>query len=250
MSAREIAVLVADVAACTTPATLVNPLRDRADELDLPDAPAIRTANLLAYLAARPRPRAILAGEAMGWRGGRFSGIAFTSERQLAQWGAPFAASSAKSADARGPHSGATPNATPGETRSPRSGTAPTAAAGRTKGTATGSAFHGWTESSATIIHGMLDELDAEREVVLWNTVPFHPHPPGRPLANRAPKRGEIVLGRPYLERLIALLAPADVIAVGRVAEGALGDLATGRVRHPAQGGATQCREGLRALLG
>jgi len=26
--------------------------------------------------------------------------------------------------------------------------------------------------------------------------------------------------------------------------------LATGRVRHPAQGGATQCREGLRALLG
>ena len=197
--------LVADVAACATPPTLVNPLRDRADDLDRPDAPAIRRANLLAYLAARPRPRAVLAGEAMGWRGGRFSGIAFTSERQLAAWGAPFAASSLKAG--------------------------------------------GWTESSATIIHGVLDELDAEHEVVLWNTVPFHPHPAGRPLANRAPKTGEIALGRPFLERLVALLEPAHVIAVGRVAEGALGDLATGRVRHPAQGGATQCREGLRALL-
>ena len=198
--------LVADVAACATPPTLVNPLRDRADDLDRPDAPAIRRANLLAYLAARPRPRAVLAGEAMGWRGGRFSGIAFTSERQLAAWGAPFAASSLKAG--------------------------------------------GWTESSATIIHGVLDELDAEHEVVLWNTVPFHPHPAGRPLANRAPKTGEIALGRPFLERLVSLLAPAQVIAVGRVAEGALGGLATGRVRHPAQGGATACREGLRALLG
>lgn len=200
-----LAALVADVAACTTPPTLVNPLRDRVDGLDRPDAPAIRQANVLAYLVARPRPRALLAGEAMGWRGGRFSGIAFTSEKQLAEWGSPFAASSVKDG--------------------------------------------GWTESSATIIHGVLAELDAEHEVVLWNTVPFHPHPPGKPLGNRAPKTAEVALGRPFLERIVSLLAPAQVIAVGRVAEGALGDLATGRVRHPAQGGATQCREGLRALL-
>ena len=201
-----LAALVADVAACRTPATLVNPLRDRTSALDLPDAPAIRTANLLAYLEQRSAPRALLAGEAMGWRGGRFSGIAFTSEKQLAQWGAPFAQSSVKDG--------------------------------------------GWTESSATIIHGVLDELDAEHEVLLWNTVPFHPHPAGKPLGNRAPKTGEVALGRPFLERLVALLQPTQVIAVGRVSEGALGDLATGRVRHPAQGGATQCREGLRALLG
>jgi len=200
-----LATLVADVAACTTPSTLVNPLRDRVSALDLPDAPAIRAANLLAYLEQRPAPRALLAGEAMGWRGGRFSGIAFTSEKQLAQWGAPFAQSSVKDG--------------------------------------------GWTESSATIIHGVLDELDAEYEVVLWNTVPFHPHPAGKPLGNRAPKVGEVALGRPFLERVVALLGPTQVIAVGRVAESALGGLATGRVRHPAQGGATACREGLRALL-
>jgi len=201
-----IAHLIDELAACETPSTLINPFRDQIAEFDGPNAPALRCANVLAYLAERPTPRALLVGEAMGWRGGRFSGIAFTSERQLAEWGAPFSASSL--------HPG------------------------------------GWTESSATIIHGVLDELELERQVVLWNTVPFHPHPPGKPLGNRAPKVREIALGKPFLEQLIGLLRPAEIIAVGRVAEGTLGDLATGRVRHPAQGGATLCRNGLRALLG
>ncbi len=205
MTADPLERLLADVAACPTPVDLLNPLAERVDGLDRPEAPAIRRGNLRAYLADRPGPIAVLAGEAMGWRGGRFSGVAFTSERQLADWGAPYAASSLQ----------------PG----------------------------GWTEASATIIHGVLAETDLERRVVLWNTVPFHPHPAGRPLANRAPRAGEVTLGRPFLERLLGILAPAQVVAVGRVAERALGDLATGRVRHPAQGGATQCREGLRALL-
>lgn len=201
-----VAQLVGALAACETPATLINPYRHRDDAFDAADAPRHRQANLLAYLALRPAPRALLVGEAMGWRGGRFSGIAFTSERQLAQWGAPFSASSL--------HPG------------------------------------GWTESSATIIHGVLDELALEHQVVLWNSVPFHPHPSGKPLGNRAPTGGEIALGRPLLEQLVGLLQPAEIIAVGRVAEATLGDLATGRVRHPAQGGATLCRNGLRALLG
>jgi len=201
-----IAHLIDELAACETPSTLINPYRHHDAELDVPNAPALRQANLLAYLAERPKPRALLVGEAMGWRGGRFSGMAFTSERQLAEWGAPFAASSL--------HPG------------------------------------GWTESSATIIHGVLDEFELERQVVLWNTVPFHPHPPGKPLGNRAPKVGEIALGKPFLEQLVALLKPAEIVAVGRIAEGTLGDLVTGRVRHPANGGATLCREGLRTLLG
>lgn len=201
-----VAKLIGELAACETPSTLINPFRDHVAEFDGPNAPALRRANVLAYLAERPRPRALLVGEAMGWRGGRFSGIAFTSERQLAEWGTPFAASSLR----------------PG----------------------------GWAESSATIIHGVLDELELERRVVLWNTVPFHPHPPGKPLGNRAPKVREIALGKPFLEQLIGILRPAEIIAVGRVAEGTLGDLATGRVRHPAQGGATLCRNGLRTLLG
>ncbi|MFM9135821.1 MAG: hypothetical protein ACKOT0_10410, partial [bacterium] len=82
-----------------------------------------------------------------------------------------------------------------------------------------------------------LDEARAER-------------PPPLALAPARGAVGEVELGRPFLARLVELLGPAQVIAVGRVAEGSLGDLATGRVRHPAQGGATQCREGLRTLLG
>ena len=40
--------------------------------------------NLEVYLERVGPPRMILLGEALGFRGGRFSGIAFTSERQLA----------------------------------------------------------------------------------------------------------------------------------------------------------------------
>jgi uracil-DNA glycosylase len=200
-----LAELVADLASCPTPPTLVNPLRDHSADLDRRDAPAIRRSNLVAYLEARPDPVALLVGEAMGWRGGRFSGIAFTSERQLDAWGPPYAASSLREG--------------------------------------------GWTESSATIIHGVLEETGLEGRVVLWNTVPCHPHPPDRPLANRAPRSPEIALGRPFLDRLVALLRPAQVIAVGRVAERTLDDRATACVRHPAQGGATACRRGLRELL-
>ncbi|MCX6411893.1 MAG: hypothetical protein NTZ81_06035, partial [Actinobacteria bacterium] len=88
-----VARLIGELAACKTPSTLINPFRQQVAQFDVANAPTLRQANLLAYLAERPAPRALLVGEAMGWRGGRFSGIAFTSERQLADWGAPFSAS-------------------------------------------------------------------------------------------------------------------------------------------------------------
>ena len=60
-----------------------------------PMAPALRRANATAYLDARAgRSPLLLVGEAMGYAGGRFSGIAFTAERTLLGWGAPFAATS------------------------------------------------------------------------------------------------------------------------------------------------------------
>jgi hypothetical protein len=62
----------------------------------VPGAAAIRRANLARYLAERAGAPYLLVGEAMGYQGGRFSGMAFTSERQLAAWGAPYAASSTR----------------------------------------------------------------------------------------------------------------------------------------------------------
>ncbi len=83
--------LVGDLAAAA-PLTLVNPYACFEPELDRPGGAAIRAAiraaTLLAYLEARSQPALLLVGEAAGYQGCRFSGIAFTSERALptSQW--------------------------------------------------------------------------------------------------------------------------------------------------------------------
>jgi uracil-DNA glycosylase len=63
---------------------LFNPYRDRHEAFDLPDAPAIRRANLRSYLGcyAAPPPAFLLA-EAPGPWGCRFSGVPLVSEAQL-----------------------------------------------------------------------------------------------------------------------------------------------------------------------
>src|SRR2546428_13615395 len=60
-----------------------------------------------------------------------------------------------------------------------------------------------WKEPSGTIVHGVLEELDAERRVILWNTVPTHPHLPNNPLSNRRPTRQEMVAGAVFAQRLV-----------------------------------------------
>jgi len=171
---------------------------------DVPGAAEIRLANLRAYLMERPGADIVCLGEAGGYQGMRWSGIAFTSERDLARWGTPYRS---------------------------------TCAARR------------WSEPSGTIVHGLLEELGAERRVVLWNTVPTHPHRPGRPLSNRRPTTAEIAAGAPLARRLIDLVQPRTVVAVGRIAEATLPP-GTTYVRHPANAGGPAFREGMRAILG
>jgi uracil-DNA glycosylase len=105
-----------------------------------------------------------------------------------------------------------------------------------------------WKEPSGTIVHGVLEELGAERRVILWNTVPTHPHLPRKPLSNRRPTREEIAPGRVVVERLVDLVQPRVLIGIGRIACAALPEAQY--VRHPAQSGATAFRAGMRALLG
>jgi uracil-DNA glycosylase len=171
---------------------------------DAPDAAAIRLANLRAYLADREGADVVALGEAGGYQGMRWSGIAFTSERDLARWGDPYR---------------------------------PSCLARQ------------WSEPSGTIVHRVLGELDAEHRVILWNTVPTHPHRPDIPLSNRRPTVYEVELGAAFARRLIALVRPATVVAVGRIAESVLGAAAT-YVRHPANGGGTAFAEGMRTILG
>jgi hypothetical protein len=194
--------LLADLSKATIGATF-NQFRE-AGPHDVPDAPAIRIANLRHYLEERDQADVVAVGEAAGYQGMRWSGIAFTSEFDLLRWGEPYRRSS----------------------RRPRP----------------------WKEPSGTIVHGVLDEVSAERRVILWNTVPTHPYVPGEPLSNRRPARPEVAAGLPYADRLIEIVRPRLVVGVGRIAAETLGSRAV-YVRHPAQSGATAFRAGMRELL-
>src|SRR6185437_12472174 len=156
---------------------------------DVAGAAEVRLENLRAYLAERSGADVVALGEAAGYQGMRWSGIAFTSERDLARWGDPYR---------------------------------PSCSARR------------WSEPSGTIVHRVLDELEAERRVILWNTVPTHPHRPGEPLSNRRPGVAEVEAGAAFARRLIALAV--------------LGEGAT-YVRHPANGGGAAFAAGMREIL-
>ena len=99
---------------------------------------------------------------------------------------------------------------------------------------------HGPAEASATIVHRVLADLGLEESVLLWNVVPTHP---GTASGNRTPTRSEVAAGLPFVERLAA---GRTVIAVGRIAERALG---AAYVRHPAHGGGKDFQAGLVELL-
>jgi uracil DNA glycosylase superfamily protein len=185
--------------------TTFNPFRESGAD-DLEGAAAIRLANLHRYLQERAGADVVAVGEAAGYQGMRWSGIAFTSECDLLGWGEPYRRSSAR----------------------PRP----------------------WKEPSGTIVHGLLASQGAERRVILWNTVPTHPHEEGKPLSNRRPRRDEVEAGLVFVRRLLqALGRDRRVVAVGTVAAVALGDLAQNVVRHPANAGATRFRREMAALL-
>jgi uracil-DNA glycosylase len=99
----------------------------------------------------------------------------------------------------------------------------------------------GPAEATATIVHRVLAELELDEHVLLWNVVPTHP---GTPTTNRAPRSFEIEAGLRFAE---SLSEGRFVVAVGRVAERALG---APYVRHPSRGGAQAFRAGLVELLG
>ncbi len=98
----------------------------------------------------------------------------------------------------------------------------------------------GPAEATATVVHRVLRELGLDEQVLLWNVVPTHP---GTATSNRAPTPREVAEGRLFADELAR---GRRVIAVGRVAHGALGGA---YVRHPSHGGAVLFAAGLRALI-
>jgi hypothetical protein len=98
----------------------------------------------------------------------------------------------------------------------------------------------GPAEATATIVHGVLAELELELDVLLWNVVPTHP---GTTSSNRAPTRVEVESGLPFARELAR---GRRVLAVGRISEAALG---APYVHHPSRGGGAAFRATLRACL-
>jgi hypothetical protein len=196
---------------------VVNPYRDATPELDGPAAARRRRENLEAYLDRVGTPRLVLVGEALGFRGGRFSGIAFTSERQLAGPGGA------------------------GGRRLPWAGP-PFQATSRNPAL--------WLEPSGSIVWGALG--GEARGALLWNSFPWHPFGSRGPLSNRTPEKSLVAANLHVLERLLAEVGGARVLAVGRTACAALAELGLDApaLRHPAHGGAEIFRRQLREARG
>jgi hypothetical protein len=196
---------------------LFNPWRDwcDADDRTSPIAgPEGRLRRLAAHLDCAPRY--IICGQSPGWRGSRYSGIAFTGERQIID--------------------GVVPRI-------------PAAPYRLTRATQDGRAL---VEPSGSIVWNTLHRLGIASEVVLWNAVQLHPHRPSMPWSNRTPTRAEIELGAPALEMLLEAFPDAKVISVGLKAEELLLELdlmPNGRLRHPAYGGARAFADGMRHLM-
>jgi hypothetical protein len=211
---------IAELGAFSQP-RVFNPWADFDAEHDFgPEAPAIRRDQLRRYLAERiGRARLLLVAEAAGYQGCKFSGIAMTSERQLAAsppMGGEFF---------EGP-----------TRRTSREAVRP----------------DGFTEPTATIVWGKMLEAGLQgRDWVNWNTFAWHPSGETA-LSNRTPTHDELVAGLPVLRRFLVLFPRVPVVAVGEKARVTLEELGVpvvAAVRHPANGGATRFRDGIGKVL-
>ena len=181
-------------------------------------APRIRREQLRAYLCDRlGKARLTIIGEALGYRGGHFSGIPMTSERILL----------GRKTDIVPEHIllGIKPRRTSQSRKCP----------------------DGFSEPTATIVWGSLLGLGLKPEqFVLWNAFPWHSFDQRRGmLSNRMPTRRERSAGLAVLKTFLGLFPCNEIVALGNVAASQLKELniESHRVRHPASGGAKRFRQ-------
>lgn len=190
---------------------LFNPWADHCPHDAEGNGPQAKLQRLAQHLDCDPL--FILAGEAPGYQGCRYSGIAFTSERLLGEGAIPRIPTLAQRLSTR---------------RLP------------------------FSEPSATIVWKTLYRLGIAERTILWNAMQLHPHRADNLWSNRTPTPQEIKLGEPAMRLLVEAYPQAKIVAVGKKAEGLLSDMGirtAGTVRHPANGGATEFAQGLQALI-
>jgi hypothetical protein len=184
------------------------------------NAPAIRRRHLRAYLRKRVGTvKLVVIGEALGYRGGHFSGIPMTSERIL------LGKKKDNGIEPEHVFSSIKPRRTSNPQKCP----------------------DGFSEPTATIVWGSLLRLGLKPEqFVLWNASPWHSFDPRRGmLSNRMPNKSERSAGLAVLKAFLDLFPCDEIVALGNVAASQLQELnvESHRVRHPASGGAKLFRQ-------
>ena len=197
-----------------------NPWWQIDEENDIgPHSPAIRRKHLAVYFRERlGKARLAIVGEALGYRGGHFSGIPMTSERMLLTQTASHCA-------------GIKPRRTSKPSVCP----------------------DGFSEPTATIVWGALLKIGVlPDEFVLWNAFPWHSFDPRRGLlSNRMPNKSEQLSGRPVLKAFLELFPCEQIVALGKIAAAQLEQLGVNAhcVRHPASGGAKLFRQQIAKIV-
>jgi protein involved in ribonucleotide reduction len=208
-----------------------NPWKDFDGIYDIGQkAPQIRCNQLEDYLRIRVnQAKYIFVAEALGFRGGHFTGIAMTSERillghhenkklvpSIVVSGQAYRTSNFKHAGIKKAYSKL-----------------------------------GYSEPTATIIwESIINYKGNSTDIMLWNIFPFHPYGEDI-LTNRAPSGDELDEGLKYLSLLIDIVKDAEIITIGTKSDETLTDYGIPHksVPHPANGGANQYRGQIVKLL-
>jgi uracil-DNA glycosylase len=182
-------------------------------------APIIRRQQLRAYVQERlGRAKLVVIGEALGYRGGHFTGIPMTSERMLLRKQRHIVA-------------GIKPRRTSKPSVCP----------------------DGFSEPTATIVWGTLLRLGLKPEqFVLWNAFPWHSFDSRRGmLSNRMPNKSERTAGLPVLKAFLELFPCDQVVALGKIAAAQLEEFNVNAhcIRHPASGGARLFRQQIAEIV-
>src|SRR5436190_1420167 len=207
------------------------------------NAPGIRREHLRAYLCERlGKARLAIIGEALGYRGGHFSGIPMTSERILLGRKPEIAAALSQRRTRQVPGNGG--RKPPLQILSgikPRRTSKPSVCP------------DGFSEPTATIVWSALLKIDVlPDEFVLWNAFPWHSFGPRRGLlSNRRPNKSEQLSGRLVLKDFLELFPCEQIVALGKIAGAQLEQLGVNAhcVRHPASGGAKLFREQISKIV-
>ncbi len=190
------------------------------------NAAAIRRNQLRAYLRKRLRTAQLaVIGEAVGYRGGHFSGIPMTSERLL------LGRSKTVRLKSNDFFSDISPRRTSKLENCP----------------------DGFSEPTATIVWGTLLQHGLKPDqFVLWNAFPWHSFDPRRGmLSNRMPNKSEQAAVLLVLKAFLELFQCEQVVALGKIAAAQLEQLGLNVhcIRHPASGGARLFRAQIAAVV-